>query len=124
MNNTFGELLKEIRMKEARMGLRAFAELIEMAPSNLSDIERNKKNPPAKKEKIDLMCDALGLVSGDSRRQDFYDLAANYQGRVPADVKEALEENKAIPILVRTVANKRLDDDKLKELTDYIQKHY
>ncbi|PKL48761.1 MAG: hypothetical protein CVV39_03980 [Planctomycetes bacterium HGW-Planctomycetes-1] len=121
---TFGQMLKRIRVEEADIGLRAFANMIDMKPSNLSNIERGRISPPASKEAIDKICDALGLAANDSRRDELFDLAAKTAHRIPADVAETIKENPGVPVLVRTVANKQLTEEKLKELSEYIKKFY
>jgi transcriptional regulator with XRE-family HTH domain len=122
-NTTFGRELKQLRL-EARIGLRAFARLIDMAPSNLSNIERERIAPPAGRSKIDEICDALGLGNRDTRRELMYDLAAADAGRIPADISEAIHKNPGIPVLVRTVAGKRMNEKKIKDLAEYIKKYY
>lgn len=124
MKNTFGQMLKKIRVDEADIGLRAFADMIDMKPSNLSNIERDRTAPPASKDAIDKICDTLGLAKSDPRRDDLFDLAAKAANRIPADVAEAVKENPGVPVLVRTVANKQLTEDKLRELSEYIKKFY
>lgn len=47
---TFGGMLKKLRLEEANIGLRTFAGMINMKPSNLSNIERNKIAPPANRK--------------------------------------------------------------------------
>jgi len=121
---TFGELLKKLRVTEARMGLRAFADLIDMKPSNLSNIERDRIPPPAGRKRIDGICDALGLPREDPRRERLFDLAAKAKNRIPADVADAVKGQPGIPVLVRTVANKQLSEKKLAELAEYIKKFY
>jgi transcriptional regulator with XRE-family HTH domain len=121
---TFGELLKKIRVEEAGIGLRAFANLINMKPSNLSNIERGRIPPPASRKAIDTICDALGLPKTDLRRDELFDLAAKAKNRIPADVADAVKEQPGIPVLVRTVANKQLSEKKLRELAEYIKKFY
>lgn len=121
---TFGALLKKLRIEEADIGLRAFADLINMKPSNLSNMERDRIPPPANREAIDRIGDALGLPIGDPRRNELFDLAAKAKNRIPADVAEAVKEQPGIPVLVRTVANKQLSEEKLKELAEYIKKFY
>ena len=121
---TFGKLLKRIRIEDAKIGLREFASLINMKPSNLSNIERGRIPPPASKDAIDLMCDSLGLPKTDPRRNKLFDLAAKKPGRIPADVAESVKNTPGIPVLVRTVANKQLSEKELKELSEYIKKYY
>lgn len=121
---TFGGLLKKLRLEEADIGLRAFADLIDMKPSNLSNIERDRTLPPASREAIENICNALGLDKVDTRRTQLFDLAAKTKNRIPADVAHAVKEQPGIPVLVRTVANKQLSEQKLRKLAEYIKKFY
>lgn len=121
---TFGEMLKKLRVEEAGIGLRAFADMINMKPSNLSNIERSRIPPPASRKAIDSICDTLGLPREDQRREKLFDLAAKAKNRIPADVAEAVKKQPGIPVLVRTVANKQLSEKKLRELAEYIKKFY
>ena len=123
-NMTFGQMLKKFRLEDAKIGLRAFADLIKMKPSNLTNIERDKVPPPANRKAIDCICDALGLAKTDPRRENLYDLAAKAKNRIPVDVADAVKEQPGIPVLVRTVANKQLSEKKLRELAEYIKKFY
>lgn len=124
VRETFGGMLKKLRVEEADIGLRAFANMIDMKPSNLSNIERGRIPPPANKKIVDRICDVLGLASYDPRREKLFDLAAEAKNRIPADVADAIKEQPGIPVLVRTVANKQLSEEKLKELAEYIKKFY
>jgi len=119
---TFGAELKRLRMASG-MGLRVFANLIDMAPSNLSNIERGKIPPPAGKKMLDTICDALGLPPDDPNRVLVFDLAAAGR-RIPADVAEAVKKQPGVPVLVRTVADKQLSEKKIRELAEYIKKYY
>jgi len=121
---TFGGLLKKLRVEKAGIGLRTFADLINMKPSNLSNIERDRIAPPASRKAIDIICNALGLPVNAPEREEFFDLAAKAKNRIPADIAEAVKEQPGIPVLVRTVANKQLNENKLRELADYIKKFY
>ncbi len=121
---TFGQMLKKLRLDEAGIGLRAFAAMIEMQPSNLSNIERDRIAPPASSQRLDCICDALGLADSDSRRAQLFDLAANAANRIPADVADAVRKQPGVPVLVRTVANKQLSEKKLRELAEYIKEYY
>lgn len=124
IKKTFGEVLKKLRVEQAGIGLRTFADLINMKPSNLSNIERNRIAPPANRKAIDIICDALGLPDNDPQRDDLFDLAAKAKNRIPADIADAVREQPGIPVLVRTVANKQLNENKLRELNEYIKKFY
>lgn len=121
---SFGVLLRKIRVEEAKIGLRKFADLVDLQPSNLSDIERNVKAPPANQDQINLICDALGLSMSDSRRELLFDLAAKGLKRIPADISETIKENPGVPVLVRTVANKQMTEAEIRELAKYIEENY
>ncbi len=121
---SFGQLLKKIRVEEANIGLRRFAELVDLQPSNLSNIERGKIPPPANKQTLDRICDGLGLSSTDPHRAELFDLAAKDSNRIPADIAKIVRENEGVPVLVRTVANQQLSDEKLRELARYIEENY
>ena len=121
---TFGSLLKQIRVEDAGIGLRAFAELIGYQPSNLSNLERSRAKPPASHKKLMEICNALGLGEHEPKRQELIDLAAQERNAVPGDVEEAIKAQPGIPVLVRTVQNKQLDEEKLNELTEYIKTFY
>jgi transcriptional regulator with XRE-family HTH domain len=121
---TFGAMLKKIRIEESEIGLRSFSDLINMKPSNLSNLERGKIPPPANKQTIDNICNALGLSKNDPRRNELFDLAAKKKNRIPADIADTMKKQPGIPVLVRTVANKQLSEEKLKELAEYIKKFY
>ena len=58
---TFGGILKKLRLEEADIGLRAFADLIDMKPSNLSNIEWDRILPPPGRKALDCICVALGF---------------------------------------------------------------
>ncbi len=121
---TFGSLLKKLRIEEAKKGLRAFAELIDWQPSNLSNVERSRAAPPADPRKINVICDALGLSPDDPRRAELFDLSARERGAVPGDIAEAIKDQPGIPVLVRAVAGRRLEDDQLRKLAEYVREFY
>jgi len=120
---TFGSYLKDLRLKRG-IGLREFAKLINMKPSNFSNIESGRAAPPANVEALGVICDTLGLGKGSDEWARLFDLAANDQKRIPADVAKSIKQFEGIPVLVRTIANKKLSEKQLRELTRYIQDNF
>ena len=57
----FGPFLRDLRLK-ANLGLRRFADLIGVKPSNLSDIENGRRHPPGDLEKLREIAETLGLA--------------------------------------------------------------
>jgi transcriptional regulator with XRE-family HTH domain len=118
MANEFGETLKRLRLK-AGLGLRRFAEIIEMSASNLSAIEHGRRNPPGDLSKLREIAVALGLEDGSAEWTDLFD-AASRQDSLPADVRH-MAGRKMIPVLLRTIDNRQLDDASISALIAEIE---
>ena len=116
MTKKFGQILKEFRL-ESGYGLRRFAELIEMPPSNYSDIEHGRRNLP--ENFIKPVADALGLQKGTEQWNIFFDLAAK-DGDLPHDIKQ-IASSEFIPVLLRTIDNRQLSDKEIKNLIEDIR---
>lgn len=114
----FGELLKRLRLK-AGFGLRRFAELVEMAPSNLSAVENGRRQPPNDEYKLREIAMALGLSEESPEWSALFD-AARRSGDLPADVRRAADR-KLVPALLRTIENCQLTDEQIAALIGEIQ---
>lgn len=94
---TFGSFLRKKRL-EAGYGLRAFAMVIEMQPSNLSNIERGKIPPPQDSERLEQIARALGIEENSDDWGRLFDLAvAHKKGAIPADVAEYAAKTGGVP---------------------------
>ena len=121
---TFSAYLKQLRL-ERGYGLREFARIIDMQPSNLSNLERGKLPPLRHKESLEVISDALGLSDDDPRRKELFDLAvAGTPDRLPADLVSYAAEVKVIPLLLRTIAEKKLSESQIRQLTQDINALY
>jgi transcriptional regulator with XRE-family HTH domain len=109
----FGPLLRDLRLR-ANLGLRRFAEMIDIKPSNLSDIEKGRRHPPADTEKLQEIAVTLGLIDGSVEWRCLFD-AARRQGDLPADVRH-MADRKLVPALLRTLDNLQLGDDDISRL--------
>lgn len=121
MSENFGEILRELRLKKG-FGLREFAKKIDWLPSNLSNLENNRLNPPRDQKVLFSIAKALGLSQGTVNWNRFFDLAANGKEKVPADITKYLNETELMPLMFRTVANKKLSKDQIKKLIEDIKK--
>ncbi|HWR20608.1 MAG TPA: helix-turn-helix domain-containing protein [Verrucomicrobiae bacterium] len=122
-HQAFGAYLRECRLKVG-YGLRSFAEAIEMQPSNLSNIEHGRMTPPQDPTTLARIADTLGLPEGSKERTRLFDLAvAHKQPALPPDVAAFAARTPGIPVLLRTIENKRLTREELTILTDYINQH-
>lgn len=117
MNTELGALLKRLRIN-AGFGLRQFAEMVEVQPSNWSAIEHGRRPLPEDRDKLMQIADILGLVSAEDRAE-FFD-AATRTGQLPADVQH-LSDRKLVPALLRTIDNRNLSDSEIQALIAEIE---
>lgn len=118
----FGSLLKRLRLKRG-FGLRSFAKVIRWLPSNLSHLETGRINPPRDRDALYRIAKALELKRNSTDWDYFFDLAAaGAPDRLPADIADFMSDQELAPIMLRTVANKKLSKAKIKKLIDDIKK--
>ena len=113
MENKFGGFL-EGKRKEKGITLRAMADLLKIAPSYLSDIEKNRRSAPEKK--LDDIARILGLTEQD--KYLMHDLAGKSKAKetVAPDVSDFLIESQFASTLLRKVKEKPDSEKILKEL--------
>jgi transcriptional regulator with XRE-family HTH domain len=116
-NLQFGEYLRQLRLK-AGFGLRRFAVLVEMKPSNLCDIEYGRRSIP--KDALHQIAEALGLEQGSPEWNTLFDLARK-QDELPADIGP-ITQRKLVPALLRTIDNIQLSDEDMQQLIDDLQR--
>ena len=106
----FGDLLRATRVAKG-YSLRKFAEMADMSPTYLSQVEQGKIERPATAERVRAMAELLG-----QNADEWIALA----GRVPDDVTNIIKnEPQAMPALLRAV--KGLTADELRKLTEQIR---
>ena len=104
------------------MGLREFAKKIGMDVGNYSKLERGLTNPIKKEEFLIKVSKVLNLSHEEASKLS--DLSSLATGQIPKDIIDDIREFEYLPVLLRTIANKQLTDDQLKELTERINKKY
>lgn len=120
----FGEYLKKLRL-DKDFGLRDFARRIGMDVGNLSRIERSKVSPPRSLEILGRMREALGLLESSAEWTKLCELSREDQpDRLAPDVAEYAAGRRFVPLLMRTVSNKKLTDTELLELARKIEQEY
>lgn len=103
----FASFLKEKR-NEKGITLRKFADLIGVAPSYLSDIEKEKRNAPSP-DIIEKMVEALNLSIDDERQ--LYDLAAEAKDTIAVDIANYISSNNAVKAALRRAKELNFDDE-------------
>lgn len=95
---TFGEFIKEKRTEKG-INLRKLAELVNIAPAYLSDIEKGKRNSPSA-EKMDKIAEVLGL--SEAEIETMRDLAASDRpNSVAPDISEYVTSNESVRVALR-----------------------
>lgn len=79
-----------------------------MQPSNLSSLEHGLLKPTQDSAKLKCLATALRLELGTADFGVFADLAAKANNSVPVDIAELISEDEAVPLLLRSLGNKKL----------------
>ena len=97
-NNAFGEFVREKRLT-ANINLRKLAEILDIAPAYMSDIENGHRYPP-EKEKIYKISEALHLTPDETDK--LFDLAAgNKKNSVSPDIADYIMEQDKSRVALR-----------------------
>lgn len=119
--NSFGEFFSSKR-RSLCLTLREFCRNNNFDPGNISKIERNLIPAPASKEKRLEYANALGIKEGTEEWLVFCDFAAASAGKIPDDIALDRELLGALPVLFRSIRNKDIDEEDLKQLINSIKK--
>ena len=117
---TFGEFFKELRIKKG-MTLRRFCQENDFDPGNISKIERNILPAPKTEKKLKSYAKALSIQNGDDEYLDFFDLAVASHKSLPIRNITNQDVLKKVPILFRTLDNKKLTEKKLDHIMEVIK---
>ncbi len=109
----FGKKIKELRLKYSEIGLRKFANKIDMKPSELSNIERGFTKPPQDIEWMWKIIYALGLEGDVAVQLEFINMFKE------SFVMQEMEED-VIPAFVCTTTGKPIEEEKFEELCEWI----
>jgi|GEM_PF-2700014 len=116
----FGAFVKAARIKQG-ITARDAAKGSEMLSSNFSKIEHGVLRPPLGGEKQRKMARVIGLISGSQEEARFFDLAARANDATPVDVADIISREEALPMLLRTIGNKRLGKDDIEKLVRLVR---
>jgi transcriptional regulator with XRE-family HTH domain len=116
----FGKFIKTLRLSRNATA-RDVASAAEMLPSNFSKIEHGVLRPPQDASKQRLLAAALGIAAGSPDEEAFFDLAAAAVGGVPADIADIISREEALPLLLRTIGNKRLGKEDIEKLVALVR---
>ena len=98
MDDRFGKFVREKR-EEKKINLRKLAEILEIAPAYMSDIEKSRRYPPDK-EKIEKIAATLELT--EEEKNYLFDLAALAKDNaVSPDLPEYIMEHELVRVALR-----------------------
>jgi|MucameStandDraft_1065616.scaffolds.fasta_scaffold75490_2 Predicted transcriptional regulator len=98
MDDRFGKFVRQKR-EEKKINLRKLAEILEIAPAYMSDIEKSRRYPPDK-EKIEKIATTLELT--EEEKNYLFDLAALAKDNtVSPDLPEYIMEHELVRVALR-----------------------
>ena len=115
---SFSGFLKKKRL-EMDIGLRQFARIINVQPSNYCSVESGSLPPPS--GKLEAMASALGIKKGSPDYHKFMDLASKTRDEIPPDIRELIKSNSLIPAMLRTIEDTELKPAQLRKIIEDIR---
>lgn len=119
MNNNecvqFGEFVRAMRISHG-ITARDAAAACDMLPSNFSKLEHGALQPPKDAGRQRQLASVIGLSPESLEAQEFFDLAAKALDAVPIDIADIISRDDAMPLLLRTIGNKRLTRPEIERL--------
>lgn len=116
----FGEFFKAKR-QALGLTLREFCLKHKLDPGNMSRMERGLLPPPQERQRLEEYAKYLELKSGSDDWYTFFDLAAAAKGRLPEELLEDKEVVAKLPLVFRTLRDKRLTERQLGELVKKVR---
>lgn len=98
MDERFGKFVREKR-EEKKVNLRKLAEILDIAPAYMSDIEKSRRYPPDR-EKIEIIAKTLKLT--DEETNFLFDMAAHAKDNtISPDLPQYIMENDIVRVALR-----------------------
>lgn len=98
MDERFGKFVREKR-EEKKVNLRKLAEILDIAPAYMSDIEKSRRYPPDR-EKIEIIAKTLKLT--DEETNFLFDMAAHAKDNtISPDLPQYIMENEIVRVALR-----------------------
>lgn len=114
-NIRFGEFIANKR-KAKKITLRKMAELLDISPAYLSDIEKSRRNPPDI-NMLKKISDILNLTEED--RYKMFDLSGKDRNEISPDLPEYIMDKPVVRAALRKASRKGATD---KEWEEFIEK--
>jgi transcriptional regulator with XRE-family HTH domain len=116
----FGDFVKSTRLQNNIIA-RDAASNAGMLPSNFSKMEHGALRPPMDPEKQKRLAVSIGIALGSDEASRFFDLAGSATASIPADLADIISREEALPLLLRTIGNKRLGQSEIERLVSLVR---
>jgi len=114
----FGREFRRRRL-EADMSLRKFCQVNKLDAAYVSRIERGRVKPPT--SELDRYLRAIGLEPGTEDWKELRNLASACAAEVPAELMSDEEIVKKLPVVFRTLANRKPTQEDIDRLIETIR---
>ena len=117
VNQSFGEFIAN-RREEKRITIRKMAKLLQITPPYLSDIEKDRRNPPDK-NKLDEIAEILSL--SEKERRYMYDLAGKKRNSIALDLPEYIMERDYVRIALRKAMDLGVGEEEWRKFVEELE---
>lgn len=114
---SFGEFIAKKR-EEKKITLREMARLLKITPPYLSDIEKERRNPPDK-DKLDELANILSLSEDECRYM--YDLAGKKRNSISVDLPDYIMERDYVRVALRKAMDLEVGEEEWKKFVEELE---
>ena len=114
---SFGEFIAKKR-EEKKITLREMARLLKITPPYLSDIEKERRNPPDK-DKLDELANILSLSDDECRYM--YDLAGKKRNSISVDLPDYIMERDYVRAALRKAMDLEVGEEEWKKFVEELE---
>lgn len=114
---SFGEFIAK-RREEKKITLREMARLLKITPPYLSDIEKERRNPPDK-DKLDELANILSLSEDECRYM--YDLAGKKRNSISVDLPDYIMERDYVRVALRKAMDLEVGEEEWKKFVEELE---
>lgn len=107
----FGQLIADKR-KSRDITLRRMAEILDISPAYLSDIEKSRRNPP---DIITLEKISEVLNMSQEEKDNMFDLAGKDRDEVSPDLPDYIKDKPIVRAALRKASRKNISDEEWEE---------
>ena len=114
---SFGEFIARKR-EEKKITLREMARLLNITAPYLSDIEKERRNPPDK-DKLDELANILSLSEDECRYM--YDLAGKKRNSISVDLPDYIMERDYVRVALRKAMDLEIGEEEWKKFVEELE---